>query len=87
MKKTYEKPMVAIEYFELTQNIASCNLKIGFLDRLCVMKDEDATAQMRNMAARFYFIAGEDGCNNHVISGDNYDGICYHTNANSAFNS
>lgn len=87
MKKHYEKPLVAIEYFELTQTIASCNIKIGFLDRLCVLQDPDTPGSMRDMAKNFYFTSGADGCMKSVVSGSTDDGICYHTSANSAFNS
>lgn len=29
MKKTYEKPMIAFESFELSQSIAACYIKLG----------------------------------------------------------
>lgn len=86
MKKHYEKPLVAIEYFELTQTIASCNIKIGFLDSACVRNDPDATSEMKNLAMQFYFTSGYCGkVPNFGTTPE--DGVCYHTNLNSAFNS
>lgn len=32
MKKKYEKPTIICENFHLSQNIASCNVEISFLD-------------------------------------------------------
>lgn len=85
MKKQYVKPMIAVEYYELTQAIASCSTKIGFLDSACVLKDSDATNQMKDFAYIGYFTAGY--CELTFEGMDEYDGICYHTNANAAFNS
>lgn len=84
MKKQYEKPLIAIEHYELTQSIASCGVKFNFLDKFCVIKDSDATTEMRNLAMKGYFIE----CTNVPSYGeDNADSICYHTNTNVAFNS
>ena len=85
MKQQYRKPLIAIERYELTQTIASCSIKIGFLDKNCVLKDPDSTAEMRNRAVQNNFTAG--ACVKSVISGSDEDGICYHTNLNAAFNS
>lgn len=81
------KPLVAVERYELTQAIASCATKIGFLDSDCVKKDPDATPQMKDLAWTGWFHDG--GCaSDKVATGtDPYDGMCYHTNANAAFNS
>lgn len=85
MKKQYQKPLIAIEHYELTQSIASCSIKIGFLDRMCVLRDTDATAEMRNLAMEFYF---STGCSKTIEMGETReDGICYHTNMNAAFSS
>ena len=85
VKKNYEKPLVAIEHYMLTQSIASCNINIDFLDSRCVLEDPDSTNQMRNLAMMNYFTSG--ACSFSVNNGDNGDGICYHTNVNAAFNS
>lgn len=81
---------MAIERYELTQAIASCALKIGFNDRLCVLKDADAQGLygMLNLAASGFFTA--EGCFGNCPSdrtGEDEDGICYHTLANAAFTS
>lgn len=85
MKKHYQKPMIAVEHYELTQSIASCSLKIGFLDSECVLKDSDSTTQMKYMALDFMFTSGY--CVNSPLIGNDEDGICYHTNMNAAFSS
>ena len=84
MKKQYEKPTLAVEYYQLTQAIAACVTKIGFLDSDCVKNDTDATNQMKNLAWEGYFMTG---CDQVPTDMDQDDSICYHTNANAAFNS
>lgn len=85
MKKQYEKPTLAVEYYQLTQAIAACVTKIGFLDSACVKQDPDATNQMKNLAWDGYFVQGH--CKKYPTGMDADDGICYHTNANAAFTS
>lgn len=86
MKKTYQKPMMAVEQFALTQSIATCETKIGFLSSECVKKDPDATEQMKDFAySGFFTEAGS--CDQYAIGMDDFDKICYHTNAGAAFNS
>ena len=85
MKKQYIKPMIAVEYYELTQSIASCAIKIGFVSSDCVKKDPDATPHMKEMAWSEWFIEGH--CVVPAVDMDPEDGLCYHTNANAAFNS
>lgn len=77
--------MIAVEHYELTQSIASCSLKIGFLNSACVLNDPDSTPEMRNLAAAFMFTSGQ--CVNAPIVGSDEDGVCYHTNMNAAFSS
>lgn len=78
------KPMIAVEYYELTQAIAACSVKIGFLDSKCVLKDEHATPHLKGLAYQNWFI---EGCSVYAIGMPEEDGNCYHTNANAAFNS
>lgn len=85
MKKNYVSPMVTIEYYRLTQAIASCATKIGFLDSDCVKKDPDATDHMKDLAYASLFVEGH--CLESALGMDGFDKICYHTNANAAFNS
>lgn len=85
MKLVYEKPMMAVERYVLTQSIATCVTKIGFLDTACVLKDDDSTNEMINLAdQKSYFISG---CQKTPSENEGSNGICYHTNANAAFNS
>ena len=76
--------MIAVEYYELTQSIAACSLKIGFLDSTCVQKDPDATPHMKEMAWSDWFV---EKCAFSAVGMEDEDGLCYHTNANAAFNS
>ena len=83
MKKQYEKPTLAVEYYQLTQAIAACVTKIGFLNSDCVKKDPDATNKMKDLAYSDYFME----CIESPIGMAENDAICYHTNASAAFNS
>ena len=85
MKKTYQKPEMAVEYFELTQSIATCSTKINFTDSECVKRDPDSTNQMKDLAWEGFF--NEGSCVDYPIGMDEFDSICYHTNANAAFSS
>ena len=86
MKKEYVTPEIAIEHYEVTQAIASCVTKIGFLSSDCVKNDPDATNRMKDLAWSGYFT--EQGkCDIYAIGMDEYDSICYHTNASAAFSS
>lgn len=87
MKKTYTKPLLAVEHYELTQTIANCATKIGFLGSSdCVKNDPDATDQMKDLAWSGFFM-DKNGCREYPEGMDAFDSICYHTNANAAFNS
>lgn len=86
MKKKYVTPMIAVEHYELTQTIASCATKIGFLDSDCVKNDPQATAQMKDLAWSGFFTE-QGNCDVYAVGMDNYDSFCYHTNVNAAFNS
>ena len=86
MKKQYVKPMIAVEQYVLSQTIASCATKIGFLSSDCVKNDIDATNQMKDLAWSGYFV-DSNNCEISSVGMDVLDGICYHTNANAAFNS
>lgn len=86
MKKKYVAPTIVVEHYEVTQSIASCATKIGFLSSECVKKDPDATNQMKDLAWSGFFTDATN-CVDYPEGMDSYDSICYHTNANAAFNS
>ena len=86
MKMKYEKPMLAVEYYELTQSIAACVTNIGFMSAECVQNDDDATDQMKNLAWSGFF-TDTINCALSADEMDGYDSICYHTNINAAFSS
>ena len=84
MKIPYQKPLIAVERYSLTQAISSCtNIKINSVDSKCVLDDPHSTNSMRNLAHRFGFL---EPCTLD-LSGHMYDGVCYHTNVNAAFTS
>lgn len=84
MKIAYEKPMVAVERYELSQTITACITKIGLMDSACVLTDIDAPREMKSLAVGKWFTSQ---CDNFMRGGQSSDGICYHTNANAAFKS
>lgn len=87
MKKAYEKPMVAIENFILSQAISACdNIKVNHGNAACVLQDPDSNTKkwMVTFAKQGYFI---DGCDLNASGMDTEDGICYHTSIVSAFTS
>lgn len=86
MKRKYVTPVITAEYYSLTQSIAGCATKIGFSNRECVLNDPDSTAGMKDFAMEGYF-ADVNGCTELASAMDGYDIICYHTNAQAAFNS
>lgn len=84
MKKPYQKPMLAVEYYSLTQSVSSCSgIKINFVDTTCVLRDPDSTNEMRNWAFHKGFL------NTCAINMTGYetDTMCYHTSINAAFSS
>ena len=89
VKKIYEEPMIVVEQYALTQNVASCDIKIGFQNSECVKNDPEATDQMKDLAWSGFFNGGDSGCgeNNSASGMDGFDSICSHTNVKSAFNS
>lgn len=94
MKLNYQKPMVAVEHFELSQSIAGCSIKIGFGSNACVQNDSDTPPEMRSVAILnpTYFA---EGCNaaghfdviTNDIPGAEKDILCYHTQTNATFTS
>ena len=86
MKKTYEKPAADIEFYALSQSIATCVTKIGLLNSQCVIDDPDSTSEAKTMAKSFGWF-NEGACLKAAVDEDLKDGICYHTNANAMFSS
>ena len=89
MKKIYEKPALAVEYFSLTQSIAGCSgIKIqGIGSSADVLADPDATATMKSLARAFGFISS-GGCRRPLdgqMEAANGDTICYHGPIRTAF--
>lgn len=87
MKKKYTAPIIAIEHYEVTQSIANCSTKIGFMGSECVKEDPDATEKMKDLAWSGYFNSSVNDCKDFPTGMDEYDSICYHTSANAAFSS
>ncbi len=89
MKLKYEKPMLAVENYMLSQTIAACVTKIGFRNEECVLKDVDATFQAKNLASIGFFSQGllRSSCSLQATGMDTMDAICFHTNAAAMFTS
>lgn len=85
MKMKYEKPMVAVDRYELSQSIAGCGIKVGSADSMCFLRDPDVPNAMKSFAYHGWFAS--QSCAYRVIAGNDYDGFCFHTQANSALNS
>lgn len=86
MKMKYEKPMVAVDLYELSQSIAGCMIKVGMTDSGCFLNDPDVPPEMKSFAAQGWFVEGN--CMTHTVAGTTYDGVydgmCFHTQANGA---
>lgn len=82
--KKYEKPLIAVENYVLSQAIASCEIKIGFVNSTCVLNDVDAPDGCKSLAGIGYFT---EVCEFQPEITDPNDGICYHTSANAMFQS
>lgn len=93
MKRQYEKPMLYVEHYSLTQSIASCGGTIKIYSSSAVpgnsdvLNDPDATYYMIDWAKKGGFLSGGDGCAIKLNGYTDRDGVCYHTNSNAAFNS
>ena len=86
MKIKYEKPMVAVERYEMSQAIAACIIKIGPAGtQYCVQNDAQTPDEMRDWALNGYFVGEAKGCSEFVTEGQIFDGICYHTQAGATF--
>ena len=86
MRKKYVAPVITVEHYELTQTIANCKTKIGFGDAKCVWQDSDSTPELKTVAQMYF--TNSSLCIDVPTTGQEIaDGICYHTNANSAFTS
>ena len=86
MKIKYEKPLVAVERYELSQAIAGCVIKIGANGtRNCILADADTPPAMRSDAHLGRFADSTCLPYNQVVVGERFDGICYHTQASATF--
>ena len=87
MKKKYERPIIEMECFQLTQQIASCGaIKINLTDAACVLASPSATEEMRRLALAGFFMDME-GCDMIATGMEDSDGVCVMTNVNVAFSS
>lgn len=73
MKKPYNKPMIMVEVFSLSENIASCTP--GLMNNLNITEDT-----LRNMG----LFTPDENCEQVVTDGktiqwDNGQFLCYHT--------
>lgn len=85
MKMKYEKPIVAVDRYELSQSIAGCSISVGATSRMCFLKTPGIPNAMKSFAYHGWF--ADSSCTYRVVAGTEYDGFCYHTQANSALTS
>ena len=83
MKLKYEKPLIAVEQYALSQAIASCGTKVGYNDNICMSNDSDVPEILQGFASEGYF--GDGRCLIPMIGMDFDDNVCYHTNINLLF--
>lgn len=85
MKKTYSKPVIIIENFSLSTNLAAdCEKPFTLAEQFaCGIPDESGTGLMI-FDTSIASTCGVDGMGNEV-----YDGFCYHipSESNELFNS
>ena len=84
MKRIYEKPVLLVERFALTQMLSSCSVLINIADSACVLADDDSTLRMKSMALYGYYL---EGCDLHRTGVDYEDGVCILTATNTVFSS
>lgn len=88
-RKTYMKPMVAVENFALNQFIASCTIKTGRIGKenpgwRDELKKYSPLIYAQMMASNQFI--PEIGCINHADD-DGMDTLCYHTSTSPLFTS
>lgn len=83
MKLKYEKPLIAVEQYALSQAIAACQTQVGYNDNICMANDEDVPLLMREMAAAGMF--GEGRCVETTTDVGSDDKVCYHTSTSLLF--
>lgn len=84
MKLKYEKPLIAVEHYELSQAIAACEIAVGFYNDECIAQDKDVPEEVRDLAKYTYFF---DACDLPVKDMEITDKVCYHTSASTLFGS
>ena len=86
MKMEYQKPVAAIEFYQLSQSIAACAIKINLLSNACVVNDADTPDGMRGYAY-VYPNTFSTSCDTVCTNNPDYDSLCYHTQMNATFTS
>lgn len=85
MKLKYEKPLIAVEHYALSQAIAACSIQVGYNDNICMANDEDVPPVMQDLAYAGVFGEGRCVPGMESLGCDEYDGVCYHTSVNLLF--
>ena len=83
MKLKYEKPMVAVDRYELSQSIAGCVINVNFTDSVCFLTS-NVPDMIKELASSGWFV---EGCAFFAQDGASFDGVCIHTSANAALTS
>ncbi len=85
MKLKYEKPIVVLERYALSQGIASCDMVAGPSGNYYCFPNGNVSDKAVDWWLQGTFVSKELGCNNVINQGQDYDGICYHTSINTVF--
>jgi hypothetical protein len=83
MKLKYEKPMVAVDRYELSQSIAGCVIIVNYTDSNCFL-NSGVPDLFKELASSGWFVGG---CALFTQDGASFDGVCIHTSANAALTS
>lgn len=81
--KKYVKPMITLERFELSQNIAACAWDLNYANTSDCYADPDQDF-FYGSVNRTLFLQADKGC--EMIAGVNYEDYCYQNGSGSPFN-
>lgn len=80
--KKYVKPMITLERFELSQNIAACAWDLNYADQNSCTASPDNDFFFGSVTSNLFTQSNND-CK--LIAGVNYEDYCYQNGANSPF--
>lgn len=82
--KKYVKPMITLERFELSQNIADCAWELNNSDKASCSAEPDNNFFFGSMNGNLFTEGTTNGCD--IIAGVQYEDYCYQNGSGSPFN-